>query len=947
MTQSEALNILTKISEHRASQDEMNSLAREIANGNFERTKNEDEKGNWRDTEAFDVNHLKQYTKQLDEVEKRLENLLKVGEKNYVYGEQEVETIKKLIKERNELNKKINETLTNERLIVEIESDINVEYELQNRALNKQLELKQLEVKQLREGLTLQEKTTKSLTEWAEKNGINTDKLKTGFGEVKNAVNGFGKVLKETLEPWAKVDQAAAQYTRTIGGSAASMRELRKNTLEFMNARGIGVKYNTSMEELIKLQADYNKSIGRSITLTNDQKESFAAMKAVAGEQTAIEFTTKLENFGLNPDEAGKRMGEMFSKASKSGVAFEKYSKNFLDNIKLAQNYNFTNGLRGLDAMARKATEVKLNMQQVASFADKVSTLEGAMSTGANLSVLGGSFARFGNPLQMMYEGLNDMEGLQDRVINMFGNLGKWDYSKGQVDVSVFNKQRIKAAAQAMGMDYGQVMEMVNANARRNIVEGQLGSLQSGVRGDEEMKNLILNKAQLDEQGQAYVTIGDEKKYLNEINASDRAALKRENNSDSDNIKEIATNTRGFRDLMEGLDKQKDSILANGIEKSGIGEGLKSIISTVSQNRTVMDILAWMPKFAQIFASFAMMGNGVGNIFGSRGGGGIPTAFGKAANGPKVRTFKNGTQMVWNGKRVGKGGKWVNASSKAGQKIMNSAGGAGRFSGLGRAALGIGGAAASIGGMVADQYLENSNFGQNKGQNVGWYTAAKASTRAAEFAGIGAMFGPWGALAGGLIGAGFGAYQGYQSSKKNQLVELIRKQHGLNINPDNYDIDELQRIAQGVSSIQGTALKAKMISNGDIMQGFAKGGYTGNGSALDPAGIVHKGEYVMNASDVDAIKNGNVLKPLGNMMNQLHVAKNNVPSNTQGSSFGSGSLDLNINIGGKIDLEANGTAKSISGSDILTNDIIDSIIRKIQERTDYALNKDKTHIKFM
>ena len=120
---------------------------------------------------------------------------------------------------------------------------------------------------------------------------------------------------------------------------------------------------------------------------------NFAAMKQVLGDQAAIDFSLKLENFGLNPDEVGDRVGKMFSNASKSGVAFEKWSKNVLDNIKLAQNYNFKNGVDGLISMAKKASEIKLDMQQVARFADKVSTLEGAVTASANLSVFIGGIS--------------------------------------------------------------------------------------------------------------------------------------------------------------------------------------------------------------------------------------------------------------------------------------------------------------------------------------------------------------------------------------------------------------------------------------------------------------------------------------------------------------------------------------------------------------------------
>ena len=110
-------------------------------------------------------------------------------------------------------------------------------------------------------------------------------------------------------------------------------------------------------------------------------------------------------------------------------------------------------------------------MQQIASFADKVNTLEGAVQVGASLQVLGGPFAQFGDALGMLNEGLNDVEGLMNRFQRMFQNFGKFNKETGQVDITAFNRQRIRAAAEAMGMDYNQVMESVQAQGRRKYID--------------------------------------------------------------------------------------------------------------------------------------------------------------------------------------------------------------------------------------------------------------------------------------------------------------------------------------------------------------------------------------------------------------------------------------------------------------------------------------------
>ena len=97
------------------------------------------------------------------------------------------------------------------------------------------------------------------------------------------------------------------------------------------------------------------------------------------------------------------------------------------------------------------------------------------------------------------------------------------------------------------------------------------------------------------------------------------------------------------------------------------------------------------------------------------------------------------------------------------------AGKAGRtLVGAGRLAAGIGGIT-TIGGYALDA---GNNFAKKKG----WYkensTADKVVTISADAlkgAGLGMMFGPWGAAIGGLIGAGFGVYKKYGDSIKNWI----------------------------------------------------------------------------------------------------------------------------------------------------------------------------------
>lgn len=402
--------------------------------------------------------------------------------------------------------------------------------------------------------------------------------------QVGQSVKNFGMVI---LEPWSKAHQAAADYSRAVGMSGQAMDKFRKDTIDFVNNSKISANYNTSIEELIKLQSQYSSLTQRNIRLSESQKETMVATARVMGNDKALDFTAKLENFGIGMEKSGKIASEMFNTAAKHGVNFENYTKVVSDNLTLVQNYGFRNGVQGLTSMARKATELKLNMQQAASFAEKVNTVEGAITTSANLQVLGGPFANYSDPMGMLYEGLNDLEGLQDRMIKMMSGLGKFNAATGEVELSNFNKVRVREASRAMGVSAQEMTKMINQAGVRNEIERQVSS---DVRRDKELLNLIKNVASFNSEGRAVVDLGDGRGEVNvsDVKKTDIEKLRQLNQTEGEDIKDIAKTLRGWDDIMQGTKKQLDATKAQVTERLGIGKTVLNIAEKIGQSNFLL-----------------------------------------------------------------------------------------------------------------------------------------------------------------------------------------------------------------------------------------------------------------------------------------------------------------------------------------------------------------------
>lgn len=793
---------------------------------------------------------------------------------------------------------------------------------------------------------------------------------------IQSLVNIGEKQLKEVQDTWGVADHAAHQYGRTIGLNSKRIAELRKETVSWMSDNDISKKYNIGVDEMFKVMGEYNKSLGRAVSLSHTSLESMSALRNVMGEASAIKFTANLDKFGIDVKAAAEIQENIINSARTKGLVLENLSENVLSNMDLVQQYTFEDGVEGFTRMAEKATAIKWDMKQTAAFAEKVNNVEGAIKTGAQLSVLGGPFAQFSNPMGMLYESLNDMEGLQDRMFAMFSKLGSWDSEKGMLDISVFNKQRIKAAASAMGLDYSQVLTNVQAQARRNKVLEDIEYLNF----DNNTRELIANTAQLDSGGSSYITYKGEDIKVSDIdkrNDKDKILefLKTQASSQAEDIKTIAQNTLSANEMIEAIHKEfvvdrADFFESIGVSKSGmaaVAESLMYINYGLEKIQMLIQILTTMQAVSSSISGFrgAFGGKGRGTIgILGRMGSKSATSFAKAT-------------------RVG-------AASTVAGKI-----GRGALKGVGGVAKGLGsplGMLAAFGGgylmnRQADRLIANGNYDDAAKVQKGSNALTWASTGAMM---AGAIIPGWGHVIGGALGGIAGWLSGGKEAEKARLEAertkqeqeaVLRERDKLRekgiILSDIYTSSELLNIQNGRATI-GNELKEKIINNdgehtfmsipankfanGGPLNGFItgpsheEGGIKFMNKATGQINEMEGNEYVMNSNA--ALQHRPLLDYLNYTVSprtfsdggSLMGSFENVSKNNENRGFFGIGGDINMKGGIQVSL-IGGESFNIKTSD-LTRDpgfirsIRDEIIKEINLTHDKSFKKDNYYRKF-
>ena len=650
------------------------------------------------------------------------------------------------------------------------------------------------------------------------KNNV-TETVKSIEKLVEGVKRAYGVVQKLT-KPWADADHAASKFTKTIGGTKKAMDALTRDSLKGVS-KSIGLKFDLSSQELIEAQQNYLKGIGRNINVDNVAKESMAAITRISQDAgiDGLDLAAQFENFGVSIEKTGDHLGEMFSDASKYGISFQKYADSVAKNIKIAQNYTFKNGLKGLESMAKKATAMKLDMQQVANFADKVSTVEGALETSARLQVLGGPFASLSDPMGMLYEGLNDMEGLQDRVIKMVRGLGTYNKETGEITVSSYNKQRVKAAAEAMGMDYSQLMESVNTQARREEIDKQIKSSPKVAKFDEDFQELIRNTGVI-KDGKAGITIDGKFKTLDELDPKkDRETLIAMTRSESQDIKQIAIDLRSLVQKRSGLGKAYDAV--QGRMFSWLGKGESALLGMLGGGLTT----------AALYGAVGL--NNIG-ILGS-----MASGWSKLFRGGKSPKLPAGTKLNSAGRLINaKTGRFV--STKATGKVATQGLGKSILSGAGAGAgaMFAGGAILTAVGAIGNYYT-NKAVAEGKMKKGGTgHHVAKGASGAAMGAGAGLMAaggltalgtmvpaigtalaaaGPIGWILAGLgaaVGGGMGIYKA-SKAKNEKIIDNQLKEKGISRKGD-YGARKLRKIDKALQTGEiSDRLRRRLLQEGD------------------------------------------------------------------------------------------------------------------------------------
>lgn len=479
------------------------------------------------------------------------------------------------------------------------------------------------------------------------------DKGKLAKSTFQGTINLVKKYGKEAIDKWREIDRHVYTTGRQMGMTTSQMRGLQKNILE--NYGEMANRLGMTFEEIFKFQESYTQSVGRSVILTNKQVESFAGLSKIMGETAVNDMAKNMDDFGASSQTAIDYLTLGMARAANQGLNIKTTSENFAKNIKMASRFTFSKGVDGISKMTLLSQRLKFNMESIGGAIDKFSTIEGAITSSANLQVLGGAYAaNYSNPLQAMGEALLDAEGFTNRIVDTVSKTAFFDKDTGMVKMSPIDMAKMREASKIYGIDYNELWNMASQQAKMRDIDKYV----SGKGFTEEQKTFLANTAQYDAKTGAWTVTkmnedGKQSKPINISNISSEELTEIQQQNDveksiqgdvhsirnklEDYLSKTVYDTKTFDETVIGQNERVKIELANFIDDGFFGKGMKD----------VKDLLKDMKMSSYIIAGAAvgifsyMTANAIGKI-----GDKISGAFGNKAkpssSGGGSSIFKHG-----------------------------------------------------------------------------------------------------------------------------------------------------------------------------------------------------------------------------------------------------------------------------------------------------------------
>jgi hypothetical protein len=371
------------------------------------------------------------------------------------------------------------------------------------------------------------------------------------FIKISAAGNEFKSFLGNFSKQYALAEKIAIQYKQIgvdigmTGKGAKFMEQSFKGSLPAILEMG------GEMSDLKNIFTEISDQSGRISTLTKEDAIMVGSISQSMN-MTATEAARMTESFmlmGLSSQQIEENILETYKSAQAMGLNATKVIKVLQQNIGAMQSYSFKGGVKGMTEMAKQAVKMRLDVSDVLQMADKFYQPEAAIEAAANLQMLGGDIAEaFGDPFETMYLARNKPEELAKKLGDMTENMMQFNEETGEYEFPAEVRMQLKSAGEQLGINTDKMIEMSRQTSKIKDIKMKFTSV-----GDDEMKESLASMAKFKDGKFVIETEEFGDLGLDEVTDGMVDSIMKENQTQEENLRDIATNTKVMSQQIENM----------------------------------------------------------------------------------------------------------------------------------------------------------------------------------------------------------------------------------------------------------------------------------------------------------------------------------------------------------------------------------------------------------
>ena len=417
---------------------------------------------------------------------------------------------------------------------------------------------------------------------------------KTGLDD---ALNEIPKGLSKTFDAFRNVlsslkgdisdlflglDERASEVVGILGQSRNYAEGIRQSLAdavpELATIAKDGKDFEAALEAAANAQKEITKSLQTNLLLTSRQMIDIATVSQAysISSQELGEFVERFVTAGQSVNNFPSALEKSANYARSMGVnvdATMDYIRKNLDDI---NKFGFKDGVEGLGRMSARMAAMRIDMNAVYNFADKVFDPENAISMVAGFQRMGVAVGDLADPFRLMYLASEDVEELEKQIGKAVEKFSTFDEKTKSFKIAPYAKRDLRELSQMMGYNYEDLVKISQQAERFRIVGRDLKI--GGV--DEETKQFLANVAQYDEKKGGFavkLNMAGETKLVSQINKEDIASIREANRelSPKDIARANLTAVESIRNDVRAISASVFAPIAGSRTMSSIAEALR------------------------------------------------------------------------------------------------------------------------------------------------------------------------------------------------------------------------------------------------------------------------------------------------------------------------------------------------------------------------------------